>query len=628
MTVNLLQAIRVGGIEQPAGATLTLPPGLEAQLVSDGKAAFAVTGSGVSTAVKRALAQRTRSGGLRTVLGFDSMTSQFNPDISMTSATYDAATGVLTLNKSSHGIADGWDVDLFHTNLTYTSLRKHLRLTAKLVDASNFTVQLPPNLADLPSGALSGGTCFCRATHMYGSNSWVLRLQQLLSWPFNIIANAAQSGDTTADVLARLDDYVLCHDFDVFMGQCAGINDLALPGATVESVWANLSAILDRLIERNVLLIIGTITPCRTPETLRVGKQNGARVVEINRRLREKLAGANAVVIDSYGSIVDVDDAEGEADTGVLKTNDGVHYQNAGAFRVGRKAATALAPLGLTSFDSRPRAAIDSYAGSQVTASSVTIADGIATFNATAHGFRTGDSVLVAGAAPAGVNGRQTITATANAFTFPTTATGTVTGTVTASLCRQLFPNPVLTTASGGAVQNNITGTVAGNLRARNVVAANITAAASVIAQPDGFGNMQRLQVTACAASDFPAIYTEPQSVMNGLLRAGGKYFMECGVRLSSADWAANQVADAALRLAATISGTTYLIETQDQGGTDARAITENTVLHLRTPAMRFPSVPTALYGALVLRPLAGGSGIVSAVNMDLERIGLWEVLE
>lgn len=569
-----------------------------------------------------------RIGGYKTVLFGDSMTSQFHADMTITSVSYAASTGVLTLTRNSHGVADQWEGDLFSTNLSYTSLRKHLRKTFTRVDANTLTCQLDANLSDLPDGVLSGST-FVRWPHLFGSNSWVLRMQQLLGWPFHIVANGAQSGDTTAQVLDRIWDYCLDYNPEVVIMQCPGINDFALTAGDLETTWNNLRTIFDLLMARDIFLVIATITPCVSPETLRVGKVNGARIVEINRRIRQYLQNANAIVIDAYGQVVDIDDAEGEALSNTLKTNDGVHYQNNGAFLVGRKAATALANYGLTNFDSRPRSNIDCVENSSVTASSVTITDGIATFNATAHGFRAGEWVLISGATPTGLNGRVAIIqrVDANSFTFATTASGTVTGTVKATLSRNLFNNPVLGVTSGGATANGITGTVAANLRARNAISSNIAAVCSVVSHSEGFGNWQRMVVGNCAAGDLPSIYTETQSSMIGYLQAGKKYVMECEAKISAPDWPSNEINEVVATLNIAIGGVTYQLDTSDAGAASRAAIRENTTLHLRTPAVDLPAgTVTAYYGRVMIRPIAAGVGIVTSVTLDVGRIAVWEM--
>jgi hypothetical protein len=63
----------------------------------------------------------------------------------------------------------------------------------------------------------------------------------------------------------------------------------------------------------------------------------------------------------------------------------------------------------------------------------IIIASGVATVASAGHGYDDKDKVTIAGASPAGVNGTFIITKTgSDAFTYPTTATGTVTGTITA----------------------------------------------------------------------------------------------------------------------------------------------------------------------------------------------------
>jgi lysophospholipase L1-like esterase len=451
----------------------------------------------------------------------------------------------------------------------------------------------------------------------------------LTGQPFNIVHNGAQSGDETHEILARIQEDCLSHGPDIVLMQSPGINDLA-SNRTVEEIWTDLREIVRRITAAGIFLVCATITPCRTPETSRVGVQKGLRVIELNRRLRAYLQTIpNARCVDSYGVVVDVDDAEADADTNVLSTTDGVHYQVRGARLVAKKAQAVLADVVATNFDSRPRALLDSYGASDVTASSVTISDGVATFNSTAHGLLAGESVLIAGGTPDELNERVTIlSASANAFTFATTASGTVTGTVTASASRQLFVNPILTTASGGATANGITGTAAGNIRCRNIIAANITAAASVVAHPDGFGNMQRLAIDAAATTDFPAIYTDSTSIFNGYLHAGSSYFAECDVRLTCADWASNALGHIGLRLAFVVDGSTYLSEaTYIVSGVGAPITDEDLRLHMRTPVTPLPAgTLTAAYVAAYLNPLSGGSGIVSTVNFDVGRIGVWEV--
>lgn len=557
------------------------------------------------------------------------MTAQFNTDVLATSASYAASTGVLTFTLANHGIATGWTGAIFHTNAAYTSLRKIAQKTATRTGANTLTFQLDAGLADLPDGALSGGSMFFRSDQRFGANSWVNWLLMYANQPFTVVHNGAQSGDRADEILARIGPDCLSHRPDIVFMQSPGINDLAVD-RDVESVWADLYQIVTRITASGAFLLLAPITPCRTPETLRVGKQNGLRVLELNRRLRALCASIrNVRMFDAYGVVVDVDDAEAEADVGVLSTVDGVHYQVRGARLVAKKALAAIADIVATNFDSRPRAALESYAGSLVTASSVTITAGVATFNSTSHGLRVGESVLIAGGTPSELNERVDIaSATANAFTFATSASGTVTGTVTASACRQLFPNPVLTTASGGAVQNGITGTSAGNIRCRNIIAANITATASVVAHPDGFGNMQRLAIDAAATSDYPAIYTDAQTILNGYLHAGSRYFAESDVRLTCADWASNELQLVNIRLAVAIDGVTYLCEGAYEVTGAGTAITDEDLrLHMRTPVMPLPAgTLTAAYLAFYIRPLAGGAGIVSTVNFDVGMIGFWEV--
>lgn len=584
----------------------------------------------LASLIKGIYRERDSKSVLRTVLGGDSMTSQHNADNAATTATYDSSTGILTFNKVGHAMPPDAIVDIYHSNRSYTSLRKSVRRSVTRVSADVLTVQLPVGLSDLPNGALSGGTLFFREDNNIPTNSWVMWLNALLGQPFNIVNNAAQSGDTSAEFLAKLDDYVFAYEPDVVLMQSAGINDLA-SNISAETTWANIEETCRRIVDNNILLIIGSVTPCRTPETARTGKTNGGRVAEWHRRLvalGRSLGGM--IVLPNYDSIVDITNANGEAKTGVLKTDDGVHYQPKGAVDVAVRAAAILTNQFPGIVQHRLRATIQGHHGSALSVSGITIANGIATASITGHSFRVGERVRILGASPAGLNKRHVVlTAPTDQITFATEVTGTVTGTITASLSNSLIPNAGFATTSGGIVATNLTGAAPASFRAGNLSAVNITGAASVIDDPDGEGKLCRLALTAVAAGEYPAVRTDPTTLMATYLRPGGKYYAICKVKLSCADWPSNPLQTLTLRVTLIVDGNTYNIHSGREnfagGAVDAGMFTADGTYYLRTPVFIVPQGSlTTCYVAAYIRPLTGG--IVSLVNFDVGQFDLVEV--
>ena len=499
----------------------------------------------------------SQSSSYRTVLFGDSMTSQLYVDTT-NSASYAPSTGVLTITQSSHALPTGWHVDVF--NRTYAVLKKKQRLPITRIDANTFSVNIGANQPGMPDGALSGST-FARVESRQGSNSWVNWLQMLMRWPFDIVWNGAQSGDTSQDCLDRIEADCLNFSPRVVLMQIPGINDMSTGNGPIgeETIFTNQKAIINRILAINAFIVLCPLTPVFTGEG-RATAQNMARVARLNRRLAQFVQGKTGVaMIDAYGLTVNPTSATGLAVADYVKSTDFIHYSIPGALRVGKAARDKLQYLFATDFDTRPRAAIDSFTPGAVTASSVTISGDIATFNSTAHGFLAGETVGVFGATATGtLDGWVTIlSASANSFTFATSATGTVTGTVVASRSRNVFDNCVLSTTTGGTVTAPVTGTCADGFNAR-FHSGSGTAVASVVSQADGFGNAQRLVVSAAVANDLPGFQSEVTSTLARYAQVGETYFMEGDLRIASANWANTPITEIMFRLIATVDGTLF----------------------------------------------------------------------
>lgn len=560
----------------------------------------------------------------RAVLFGDSMTSQFHVDTVCT-ASFEPSTGVLTVTSASHGLPTGWPVDLF--NRTYAATKKIKRFTITAVDANTFTVKLQPQAFGMPAGALAGST-YARIPSRQGSNSWVNWLQMLLKWPFDIVWNGAQSGDTTQDCLNRIDDDCLSRSPQVVLMQIPGINDMSTGNGPIdeETIYRNQVKIIDAILAANAFIVLLPMTPVYTGEA-RATVQNMSRVTRLNRRLAAYAkTKAGIAMIDAYGLTVNPTSTTGLATASYVKSTDFIHYSIPGALRVGKAARDKLQYLFATDFDTRPSSAVDSFGASLVTASSVTISGGIATFNSTAHGILAGEKIGVFGASATGtLDGWVTVlTASANAFTFATSASGTVTGTVVASRSRNVFDNCVLATATGGSVTAPVTGTCASGINAR-FHSGSGTAAASVVAQADGFGNAQRLVVSAAVANDLPGFQSAVTSTLNRYAQAGEKYFMEGDLRIASANWGNTPITEIMFRLIVTVDGTLYsahAINTYD--GLTAASVAEDLALHVRTPDLLIPSgTVSQFYWQVYVR----ASGTVSSdLTLDLSRIAVQRI--
>lgn len=530
-----------------------------------------------------------KPGLLRTVLFGDSMTSQMLVDTTASAASYAPDTGTLTLTFSSHGLATGWTVAVF--NKSYPSLLQLESYAITRIDSTSYSVTLDPAAhPDLPNGALAG-TTFARVDSRYNMQGFVYWLQALTGWPLNVVHNGAQSGDTVNQCIARFERDVLEHSPDLVVMQCPGVNDMSTSNSpvSVDAIWSRIQALLTLCADNVPLTMVGTITPVASGES-RGTLQNMHRIADLNRRLLT-LGTPGICVVDSAGQIVNPSSTTGLADATLINTTDLIHYAGKGAFKVAKLWKPELQKIIPASPPSLPRSVIDSVDGSKVTASSVTVAGGVATFTATSHGFLSGERVYIRGSTTTGLNGRVSIiAATANTFTFATAAAdGTATGTITASRSTNIVLNPLLATGTGGVAQNGVTGTVAAGLYAENRQgsASGMTGGASVVAHPDGWGNMQQLQVTAAAIGNRPGFGQYQSSSLNADAVAGRIFRFEAELRLASSNWALTGIGNIKFRSMVNAGGVLYSAFGCDtfSGATFA----EDCTLHLRAADLLIP---------------------------------------
>lgn len=154
-------------------------------------------------------------------------------------------------------------------------------------------------------------------------------------FPHVDIVNRGIDGDTTAGVLARLDDVLRAKPRQVFL--MLGINDLADTRRSVDAVAGNYAEIVTRLQRGGARVFIQSTLPCHEAKgAWKSCKTLNAKVAQLDKRLAG-MASANTTYIDLWPVLAD---AEGLA---ADFTYDGVHL-NGDGYRRWRDAIAAFMP--------------------------------------------------------------------------------------------------------------------------------------------------------------------------------------------------------------------------------------------------------------------------------------------
>lgn len=608
--IQLNEIVRVGGVEKPAHSIHSLAQDVEADLVARRVARW------FPIADEQPMSELAE----RDVLFGDSMTSQYYVDTTPT-ASYDRATGVLTMTLSSHGLATGWVVDVF--NRTYAALKKHRSCVVTYIDATTFSVNVGAYADGLPSGALSG-TTFARVPTRRGSNSWINWLQMASGWALNIVYNGAQSGDTTADCMARLQKHCLEHRPTRVWMQMPGINDMSTGNGPIQEdiIAAQQRQIVDQILESasRPRLILLPMTPVASGEG-RGTLQNMMRVVRLNRRLSEYVRRRrNVVFLDAYRYVVDPTDTSGFALATAVKTGDKIHYSIRGARAVGDMVWSAVQQQMPRAADSLPTTTADCFTRSAVTLTSPTRAAGVITATATAHGFRTGDVVKVQGGSGEVLNANVTLTVPdANTIKFFSAgADGAIAGTVRIGRNNNLFDNPLLLTATGGTL-SGATGTVADGLKAV-LNGAMTSVVASVVSDANGFGNAQQVVCTPSGADGYGGIESEVTSTYNNYIAAGRRYQLEAWLALTNA--ANVPLSEIMVRLMVNVDGVLYSVHAINTFDSDS--LNTDWSGHVRTPELVVPAGTISQFYFQVYAKFSASSA--NALTLKLSRIAAREL--
>ena len=551
-----------------------------------------------------------RQAGYRTVLFADSMTD-YNLSIQAVSAAFDPATKRLTVTKSGHGMPVGQQFGFW--NRGYQSVNAKMYLTVLSVTSANvFVAQLPDgDYSDLPTGTLIGQS-YAVPDSFGCAKSWLQWVNAMLGQRFNIVANCAQSGDTTAQVLARIDD-VLAYKPQLVIMQMPGVNDLIYDSVGGRNDFAgtvaNLTYIFDMFRTRGIRMIVGTITPVATGE-VRAQKNIMLMVQRLNQFLwnYSRLHGG-MLVVDPYQVVINPTDASGLARPELLAAADFIHYNNVGGYRIAKAIKSAIATAFPSQLSTLPVSTLNSQANAAFTSPTAVAVGNVITVSAVGSYVEAGQEFFVRGAtgAYATLNGRQVALSTdfSGTFRFASASPvpdGSVTGTLVVSPSRQLFPDPLLQVTTGGTVSNGVTGTAAGQLIASNAAGntGTLTAVASVASAASGFGNEQIITVTAAAINDQPriALKNSVGTIENKII-PGRTYVLEALLRVSSTNWANTPISEIFFEMNIGANGgetwSAKALHTYEAVAPLEASGSSDIVLHLKTNPLTIPSGATSL---------------------------------
>lgn len=384
MTVKILTPTRVAGEIVPTAAVRTLDAAMEAALITRGDAVDARVLDGTT-------------GGIDTVLFGDSMTDTYETIASGLTGAYDVDTGLLTLTVTGHQQAVGWYAAVW--NRATTSARAHRRVpVVSVTDANTLVVQMPKGMTDVPA---SSAVWFFRPESWRSAQAFVTWLQAVSGQRFNILYNGAQSGDTTANALARIDRDCLAYNPAVVIMQTTGINDTSVGNGNLaeDVIVARQCEIVDRIcawpsVQKLVLL---NLTPVASGES-RGTKTNMSRVRRMNDRLRDYATRKPQVLFhDVHSLVVDPTSVNGLALANFLRTSDTIHYSMRGGRAVAEMVWTQSGAQFPSVASSLPTSALDNYSAAALTLTSPVRTAHVVQATVTAHGLQHGEYMKVFG---------------------------------------------------------------------------------------------------------------------------------------------------------------------------------------------------------------------------------------
>lgn len=558
--------------------------------------------------------------GYRTVLFGDSMTDLYQQvQVPITSLNYDRTSGELTVGYTAHQQAEGWYIYYWDRNYTSLSQARRYRIVRR-INANALVINVGSNLSDVPNGGLATGSAYMRPESLQNAETWFTWFQYINGNRFNVVYNGAQSGDTTAGCLRRLQSACLDYAPDVVFMQMPGINESG--NTPIETICRDRQLLIDRLAAQVPMVIVLTTTPVASGE-VRASSRIMQRVQTMNRLLREHVANKpNVLLVDAYGIVVDPANSTGLALTNYLRTTDQIHYSMRGGKAIADQVWAQVSSTFPTRQPSLPTSTAENFISSAVSLSAVTRTGNVITATAASHGFFTGETAKVFSATGASEALNEWVTVTrvdANTVSFPSTgANGSITGTIYLGTNNNLMSNPLLTGA-GAAVGGGIAGVYASGLNAF-LMGTPTSCTGSLVSRADGYGQNQRTVVQFAAANDRVSVVTNITDILRHI-KAGRTYVCEAEVNLTGVSGA--NLSEIRFNLAAVADGVTY--QTYALAGYTSGACLNSDAgpLTIRTPPLVMPSFSsvTQMRMDFTLRGSAAGT----ALTADIGRIALRE---
>lgn len=337
------------------------------------------------------------------------------------------------------------------------------------VDANTFTVQLKAPL----TVTAATGTIKVHNPKLVANNGFYTYWNLLQSGRLNLLHNAGMSGETTAQILARIPQDVIPYNPSI-VTVLAGTNDVRT-GVATATIIANLTNIYAVLLSKGITVAALTIPPLGSGDA-NYNATTTQQIQDVNAFIKKYcLQNRGMVFIDCHAAIVNPTSEGGAALAANLE--DTLHFSPVGAYNIGVLLANA-GSLQVTPNNTLPTSAADTYL-------------------VNAANKNVGPNPM-----------------------FLTTATG-----------------PVGTFGGGGGVtEGSGAGTsVAKGWRVE--ASGTATAVASLVARTvandgDALGNNQRFVLTAAANNDSCAI--KNIDTFASQVEAGDQLYAECSFRLSA----------------------------------------------------------------------------------------------
>lgn len=167
-------------------------------------------------------------------------------------------------------------------------------------------------------------------------NGFFTHANALAGSPCNVVINAGIAGNTTTQMLARIDTDLLSYSLSActIMG---GTNDLG-GTYTVAGIISNLRAMYQKCIAKSVYVFALAILPRPT-----LGAQAQKDLITINEWIKQYWAGSPfGEFVDTFAAIVDPTSSSQAVIANALNTVDNTHPSNVGAYLIGKVLATRL----------------------------------------------------------------------------------------------------------------------------------------------------------------------------------------------------------------------------------------------------------------------------------------------